>query len=185
MFLPRYLVYTTPGWALVAGVALARVRPAWAVAATALLATLAMPAHVQMRGPAGHGQDTRELAWMVGNGVQLGDGIVYADDEPAGSWTARDSIAHYLPAPYQPRDVFAVRTQRTAGRLLATECPDLVACLSGNQRVWVVRNGVVVDPIAGLGQSKEDLLRADYEINNVWYPTGLTVALLTRKPGTG
>jgi mannosyltransferase len=119
---------------------------------------------------------------VIGNGVQLGDGIVYADDEPAGSWTARDAIAHYLPGVYQPRDVFAVRTQRTDGRLLAAECPDLSACLSENQRVWVVRIGVVADPLAGLGQSKEDLLRPDYEITKVWHPTGLTVALLIRKP---
>jgi mannosyltransferase len=181
MFLPRYLVYTTPGWALLAGVTLARFRPAWAIAATVLLAALAAPTQLHLRGPGGHGQDTRELATVVGSGVRLGDGIVYADDEPVGSWTARDSIAHYLPAAYRPRDVLALQPQRTGGRLLATECPDISACLNGNQRLWVVRTAVLSDPLAGLGQSKEDLLRTQYELDQVWYPSGLTVALLERK----
>ena len=184
MFLPRYLVYTTPGWALLAGVTLVRVRPAWAITLTVLLAALAGPAQLQMRGPGGHGQDTRALAMVVGSGVQLGDGIVYADDESVGSWTARDAIAHYLPLSYRPRDVLATHPQRTGGRLLATECPDISVCLNGNQRLWVVRTAVLADPLAGLGQSKEDLLRAQYEIDQVWYPAGLTVALLERKPSS-
>jgi mannosyltransferase len=182
MFLPRYLIYTTPGWALAAGVTLARFRRPWAIGVLALLVVLAGPAYLQMRGPDGHGQGTRELAQIIGREVKAGDGLVYADDEPIGSWTARDAIAHYLPAAYRPRDLLAVHPQRTGGVLLATECPDIEACLNDTQRLWVVRAAALSDPLAGIGPSKEDLLRAQYQVDRVWHLNGLTVALLERKP---
>jgi mannosyltransferase len=182
MFLPRYLAFTTPGWALLAGVALARVRPAWAVAAAILLAGLGGPAHLQARGTDGHGQDTREAAMLVAARVEAGDGIIYADEELIGSWTARDAIAHYLPQIYRPQDVLATTLPRTAGLLLAKECVDLSACLGERERLWLVRTGTLIDPLAGAGVSKEDLLRERYHVTHVWYPTGLTVALLERTP---
>jgi mannosyltransferase len=182
MFLPRYLAFTTPGWALLAGVTLSRLRPVWVVTALVLLAGLGGPAHIQARGTDGHGQDTRELAMLVGQGVEAGDGIVYADDEPIGSWTARDAIAHYLPAPYRPQDVLATQPPRTGGLLLARECVDLGACLGERERLWIVRTGTLADPLAGIGESKEDLLRERYRVTAVWHPTGLTLALLERNP---
>lgn len=180
MFLPRYLVFTAPGWALLAGAALARLRPAWAVAVLVLLAGLVAPAQAQMRGPAGHGQDTRELALVVGSAVQPGDGIVYADVEQVGDWTARDAIAHYLPPAYRPQDVLAMTPPRTGGLLLATQCPDVPACIGTRARLWVVRTGTLPDPLAGLGPSKEDFVRTHYRVVQVWYPAGLTVAILER-----
>ncbi len=180
MFLPRYLIYTTPGWALLGGVTLARLRPAWAIGALAVLAVLAGPAYLQMRGPGGHSQDTRAPAQIIGQEVQVGDGVIYADDESIGSWTARDAIAHYLPAEYRPRDLLALHAPRTGGMLLATECPDVEACLNDTQRIWVIRAADLADPLTGIGPSKEDLLRTHYRVDRVWDPTGLTVALLER-----
>jgi len=182
MFLPRYLIYTTPGWALLAGVTLARFRPSLAISAVAVLALLAGPAYLQMRGPGGHSQDTRELAQIIGQGVRVGDGVVYADDESVGSWTARDAIAHYLPAQYRPKDLLALHPPRTGGVLLATECSDVEACLNDTQRIWVVRAANLDDPLIGIGSSKEDLLRSRYRVDQVWHPTGLTLALLELNP---
>jgi mannosyltransferase len=180
MFLPRYLLYTTPGWALLAGVALTRVRPAWLVVGALVLAGLAGPAHWQMRDSAGHGQDTRELALLVGAGAQRGDGIVYADEEWVGSWTARDAIAHYLPPAYRPQDVLAVTAPRTGGQLEAQECLDVSECIGERRRLWVVRAADLDDPLAGIGSSKEDFLRERYQVVAVWHPAGLTLALLER-----
>jgi mannosyltransferase len=62
MFLPRYLVYTTPGWALLAGVALARLPVPWVVVAMVAIAGLGVPAQVSMRTAGGHEQATHQLA---------------------------------------------------------------------------------------------------------------------------
>lgn len=183
MFLPRYLLYTTPGWALLAGVTLARLRLPWTVAGLVSIALLALPAHMQMRTPGGHEhQATRQVAAVIAANERPADGIVYADDEPVGSWTARDAIAHYLPPGARPRDVLATHPPRTDGLLLATECPDAAPCLQGSSRLWVVRVGQLADPLAGIGPAKETLLRQQFRVTQVWYPTGMTVAILQREP---
>jgi mannosyltransferase len=182
MFLPRYLVYTTPGWCLLAGVALARLRPVWVVVAMVAVAALAVPAHAQMRTAGGHEQATSQLGVLLTEQAQPGDAVVYADDEAVGAWTARDAVTHYVPARLRPRDVLATHPPRTDGLLLATECPDVSACLGTTERVWVVRTGELVDPLAGIGPTKHDLLSKDYRVRQTWYPAGLTLALLHRTP---
>jgi mannosyltransferase len=181
MFLPRYLLYTTPGWALLAGVTLARLRPLWAVAPTVVIAALVVQPHLQMRTPGGHEQATAQLATVLEDQAQSGDAIVYADDEPVGSWTGRDTVAHYVSEASRPRDVLATHPQRTAGLLLAKECADVAACLNDTPRLWVVRIGNLSNPLAGIGATKEEVLTENYRIRQVWYPTGLTLALLEKR----
>jgi mannosyltransferase len=182
MFLPRYLLFTTPGWALLAGTALARLRPAWSVIAILLLAALTVPVQLQLRAPGGHDQATRQAAAVVTVNTRPGDGIVYADDEPIGAWTTRDAMNHYLPAGPRPRDVLAVQPPRTDGLLLAKECPDIAKCLTGTPRLWIVRAGHLPDPLSGIGANKEAAIAKGYRISQLWYPTGLTVALLEPVP---
>jgi mannosyltransferase len=180
MFLPRYLVFTTPAWAVLAGVALVRLRLSLVCLGIAVLAVLGLPSQLQQRTPGGHSQATAQIATVLKAQEQLGDAIVYADDEPDGDWTARDAVARYVPADRRPIDALAVNPPRHGGQLLATECPDPVACLGDPQRVWVVRLGTLDDPLAGIGPAKEDLLRQDYRVNRIWYPAGITIALLQR-----
>jgi mannosyltransferase len=182
MFLPRYLVYTTPGWCLLAGVALARLRPQWNIALLLVIAGLGLPSQLEMRSAGGHEhQATRQLADVLTANEQPGDAVVYADDEPVGSWTARDAVAHYVPAQRRPRDALAATPPRHAGLLLATECTVVEQCLADTGRVWVVRIGALDDPLAGIGVNKEPVLRDHYQVEALWHPTGLTVALLQRK----
>jgi mannosyltransferase len=183
MFLPRYLVYTTPAWALLAGVALSRLRLVWSVLFVATIAALAVPAQLQMRTAGGHDQATRQLAEVIAAAERPGDAIVYADDERNGAWTLRDTVAHYIPAPSRPRDVLAVTAPRRNGLLLATECPDVNRCLAGVTRIWVVRIGALRDPTDGLGSAKQAVLRGQFRVQTLWYPTGLTAALLQRTSG--
>ncbi|HEX6871224.1 MAG TPA: glycosyltransferase family 39 protein [Micromonosporaceae bacterium] len=181
MFLPRYLLFTTPAWALLAGAALARLRPGWGAVGVVLIAALAVPVQVQLRGPGGHErQATRQAAAVVAQQVQPGDGIVYADNEPIGAWTTRDAINHYLAPSTRPRDVLLTRPPRTGGLLLGTECPEVARCLGSARRLWVVRTGQLSDPLAGLGPVKQQALAQDYRIAQLWYPSGMTVALLER-----
>jgi mannosyltransferase len=177
MFLPRYLVYTTPGFALLLGVTLTRVRPLWTVAAILALVALTVPAHQRMRTAGGHEQATAQLAAVLSQQSRPGDVVVYADDEAVGPWTARDTVAHYLTPAARPHDALATNPPRTAGLLHATECPDAATCLAGAPRVWVVRVGTLPDPLAGIGPSKQTLLSQAYVVEQLWYPTGLTLAV--------
>lgn len=184
MFLPRYLVYTTPGFALLVGVALTRVRPLWTVAAMLALIALMVPAQLRARTASGHEQQaTSQLAAVLAQQSHPGDVVVYADDEPVGSWTARDTVAHYVTPAARPHDALATNPPRTAGLLLATECQDVATCLADAPRVWVVRVGTLQDPLSGIGQSKQIVLGQAYVVDRLWYPTGFTLAVFERRTG--
>jgi mannosyltransferase len=183
LWLPRYLLFTLPAWALLAATALTRAPLIRGIVIVTAIALIGLPVQTQVRTAAGHNQATSALAATLAANEQPGDGIVYALNEPGGAWIARDIVAHYVPADVQPRDVFQVTPQRTGGHLLAKECSDLAACLGGAPRLWTIRNGDVTDdPIAGLGFDKERLLKARYDVAQTWPFAGLTLALLVAKP---
>ncbi len=183
-FFPRYLLYTMPAPVLLAAVFLARTGRIRAVVVLVVVAALGAPAQASIRGPAGHNHDTAGAAAIIARGERPGDGIVYALHEPVVPWEARDIVARYVPADRRPRDVFAVTPQRTDGRLTAVECPDPAGCLAAADppRIWVLRYQSHPDPLAGIGEPKESLLRARYRLARVWSVRGLTVGLLTRQP---
>lgn len=180
LFLPRYLILTAPGWALVAGAALARLRWSGAIAALLGVAALGVPAQVGMREVDGHDEATRTVAQIIAANRQPGDVVVYAAAEQRGGWTARDLVTHYVPADRRPADPLLLRPPRTDGQLLAGECPAVPRCLHSPARIWVVRLGEFTDPLAGLGTAKEQVLRPNYRIERVWRPRNLTLALLVR-----
>ena len=183
MFLPRYLVFTLPAWALLAGTALARLRLPWAIVALCGLLALGATAHAEIRQPDGHeGEGTRQAAAIVSALSEPGDGIVYAASEPGGGWTTRDLVAHYVAADRRPDDLLLTRPPRTDGQLLAGECPEVSRCLGDAARLWVVRLDRLDDPLAGLGPEKETILRANYRVDRMWTPGELTVALLVPAP---
>ncbi len=185
LWLPRYLLFTLPAWALLVAVALVRAPLFRGVVIVLVMALIALPLQTQLRTAAGHTQATSALAATLASNEQPGDGIVYSQSEPGGAWIARDLVAHYVPADVQPRDVFETRPPRTQGHLLAGECPNLAACLNGAPRLWTIRNGNVTDPIAGLGFDKERLINDRYNVAQIWTFPGLTLALLVAKPDAG
>ncbi|MFC0008089.1 glycosyltransferase family 39 protein [Micromonospora siamensis] len=180
LFLPRYLIFTLPAWALLAGVALSRVRPALAVTALAGVLALGATAHVGLRQVDGHDEATRVVADILTERVTPGDAAVYAAAEPDGGWTTRDLVEHYVPADRRPTDPLLARPPRTDGVLLAGECAEVSRCLGKPGRVWVVRLRELDDPVQGLGAEKEKVLRSGYRTEQVWRPTGLTLALMVR-----
>jgi mannosyltransferase len=186
--LPRYLLFVVPAWTLLAGRALARTPAAWAVAAVVTLALLAVPQHLAIRTGGGHeNQDSRAMALMISRWYEPGDGVVFA--APDGewsccSWLARDAVAHYVPADRRPRDPLLLSPPRSDGEIRAVERRDVAAALAGTRRLWVVRLQYRPDPLAGLGDGKEQVVRAGFRQVGVWYPRGFTVALLSaRYPG--
>jgi mannosyltransferase len=181
-FFPRYLLYTMPASVLLAAIFLGRTGRYRAVAVLAVIGLLGAPAQASIRGPAGHNHDTAGAAAIIAAGERPGDAIVYALHEPVVPWEARDIVARYVPADRRPRDVFAVTPQRVDGRLTAIECPDLAGCLAAADpdRIWVLRYQSRPDPLDGIGEPKESLLRSHFRLAHVWLVNGLTVGLLTR-----
>lgn len=187
LFLPRYLIFTLPGWALLAGSALARLRTPLAAAVLAAVTALGVSAQVAVRAADGHDEATRDIAQIVATRSRPGDAVVYAASEPRGGWTTRDLVAHYVPADRRPADPLLTRPPRTDGQLLAGECFEVRRCLGTPGRIWVVRLGRLDDPLSGLGAAKEDVLRTDYAVEQVWHRRNLTLALLVqgRRPVRG
>jgi mannosyltransferase len=179
MLLPRYLVFTLPAWALLAGFAAARIPGRWAIAAViAVVALLGLPAQLDIRRGDGHDEATREMASIIATQERPGDVAVYAANEARGGWTTRDLVAHYVPADRRPGDPLMTRPPRTDGDLLAGECQDVARCLGTPQRVWVVRMGELSDPLRGLGSGKETALRGRYHVAKVWRLRNTTLALM-------
>ena len=186
MFLPRYLLFTLPAWALLAGTALARLRPPWPAAGLVVIMLMGISPQLAMRRADGHeGEATRDLAAVVAAEARPGDAVVYAESEPGGAWTTRDAVAHYLPPGRRPADLLLTRPPRTDGQLLAGECAEVSRCLGHPQRVWVIRLDELADPLNGLGAEKEKVLRGRYRVTRVWHPAGLTLALLVGKSPAG
>ena len=142
-----------------------------------MLGLLAAPGQTAIRTPDGHNHATADAAGIIAANERSGDGIAYALDERVVPWEARDIVARYVPAARRPRDVFALTPQRVDGHLTATECADPASCLDTTPRLWVLRYQNLADPLAGIGQPKEDLLRSRYRLEKLWLVRGLTVAL--------
>jgi mannosyltransferase len=181
VWLPRYLLFTLPAWALLAATTLARVPLVRGLLVLAAVALVSVPAQLALRQPAGHTQDTRLVATIIATNEEPGDGAVYGMDDPGGGWVTRDVVDHYLPAGSRPTDLLVTQQPRTNGKVLAVECTAVAKCLAGAPRVWVVRQGTFTDPVTDLGGSKEEALRLSYTTTKVWHPTGMTLALLIRK----
>ena len=69
------------------------------------------------------------------------------------------------------------------GDLWAAECPQPAQCLAGTARVWLVVSGRHAEPLAAVPGAKGDALRTQFTVTQVWPRPGLTVALLTSRPG--
>lgn|GEM_PF-425207 len=183
VWLPRYVLFTVPAWVLLAAGTLDRIPLVRGLLVVAAVALVSVPAQARIRAEAGHDQDTRALATIIANNELPGDGIVYGTDDPGGGWVGRDTVAHYLGPGSRPKDLLVTQPQRTNGKVLAIECRDATKCLPDRvSRIWVVRLGSVRDPLRNLGGNKEEALRTAFLTSKTWHLSGLTLALLTRKP---
>src|SRR5204863_377031 len=123
LFWARYLLFTLPGFVLLAALTLDRYGVPIAAGGLLVLALLAGPGQTAIRTPDGHNHATTAAAGVIAANEQPGDGIAYALNEPVVPWEARDIVARYVPAGKRPRDVFALTPQRVDGHLTATSPP--------------------------------------------------------------
>jgi mannosyltransferase len=179
MWLPRYLLFTLPAWALLAATAVSRTRLLRGAAFLALVAVLAAYEHVQIRGDAGHTQDPRAVGAVLNQHALPSDAVIYGrfDD-----FTSRLAVARYTEAAHRPDDVLVEVASLKNGYIRASECAAADSCAGTPDRVWVIRSGDKADVLANIGRDREALLRAGYVTAQTWKQAGFTVALLTRRP---
>ncbi|MFF6778520.1 glycosyltransferase family 39 protein [Streptomyces sp. NPDC012637] len=182
----RYLLFTLPAWAVLAGIGLRSVRPRAVVAVLlAVLALLTLPEQRSLREPYAHfwhGVDYRGAAATIEKYHRPGDAVVY--DRGDDYWRLLDAgVRHYLPDELRPRDVFLARSAADRADLWATECPDPARCLRGEPRIWLVVPADDADPLQALPPAQARALRARYTATGTERLTGVTVALLVRKDG--
>jgi mannosyltransferase len=178
MWIPRYLLFTLPAWALLGSMALRNVSILRGLGAVAVIGMLAVPAQTTIRGPGGHEQATKDIAAVMTAHILPGDAVVYGGFANGDQRVSRDAVMRYVPADLRPVDSLMSRPPRTGGSFGAQECVDreVPMCLGRPQRVWVVRKGTGSDPIQGIGTAKAVLLRQSYTVQQRWQIKGFVVA---------
>lgn len=175
IWVPRYVLIAIPALVVLAARG-AGSRTVWIIG---LVAVLGWPAQVDIRKPAGHGQDSARIAQVITPRYRPGDVAVFADRYSNIDWAARDIWSRYLRDP-RPADVLAVTGQRVGGRLLATECPD-AACLGDPPRIWVVRTDSPADPLDQMSAAKRARIGDDYRVVQRWSYPSVGITLMERR----
>lgn len=177
VYVARLLTFTLPALVLLAVATLLALRTPGLVATLSLLAVCNMHAQLDMRRGDGHGQDSRLTQQTIGLLSRPGDVVVYGELPRSINWSPRDMVTFYVPRQSTPPDALALAPQRTDGRFMAPEAPDVSARLSRSERVWVVRADAPTDPRAGLG-AKSEWLKDHTRVDRIWRGREITIALM-------
>ncbi|WP_189925204.1 glycosyltransferase family 39 protein [Kitasatospora xanthocidica] len=200
-FIDRYLLFTVPAWAVLAGggvgavygAVAARARrgttPRRAVAAAGLLAgallavpaVAALPAQPPVRYVGSH-NDSEEpykaAARTIAAGYRAGDGMAapLGDQSWAMVWPG---VGYYLPSDVRPYPVFVARSADDAEDLSPTPCPAPEDCLGPASRIWLLVLGDTADPLGAMPTDQAQVLRTRYGAPDQVTPLGgFTLALL-------
>jgi mannosyltransferase len=184
MWIARYLLFVAPAWVLLGSMTLRGVTIIRGIGAVTAIGLLAIPTQVNIRERDGHAQATSDIAAVILAHGLPGDVVVYGGFAEGDQRVSRDAVLRYLPTDARPADPLLSTPPRTGGSLGGEEClpRDVRVCLGKPPRIWVVRKGALDDPVNGMGDAKEVLLRADYTMVQTWRVKGFSIALLTRKP---
>ncbi|MFI6443434.1 glycosyltransferase family 39 protein [Kitasatospora sp. NPDC050543] len=192
-FIDRYLLFTLPAWAALAGGGVAALHAfsrrwapaplcaALAVAVVAASAVLSAPAQREVRTVDSHepDEDYRGAAALVAAGYRPGDGLAASGGE--SSWAmVGPGVSYYLPDRVRPYPVFVARSAAHAADLYPVECPAAAECLGHGDRIWLVTLGTDEDQFQSLAPDQVRALRGGYTASEVRRIRGITVTLLTR-----
>ncbi|MFK0193626.1 glycosyltransferase family 39 protein [Kitasatospora sp. NPDC090308] len=193
-FLDRYLLFTLPAWAVLAGAGLAALRPRVLVAA-GLAAVLVLGAHDQrvVRQRYSHtGWDAAAAAKVIADGYRPGDAVAPQRYGNAVFTAVPVALELYLPERVRLDDVFVAKSAVELGELYPQLCGDPAACLGDVRRVWVVTvvddrelapDGTPVvhdDPFEGFDPGQAEALRAAFPKSTVTHRHGVLVTLMER-----
>lgn len=194
LFLPRYVLFTLPAWAILAAAGIcsvARLLPrstaAWswllpAVLVLPAVAYLVEPDHRVVRASPVAGQpDYRGAIDAMRQGMQPGDGLAYNDVFGKLSDLAREAVDYEMRDDTRPRDVFLAVTSVDRGSYSAAECEDKdsAACLRDTERIWLICTNYSKDPFDGLPPQRAALLRKFTVVEEKSFE-GVRLVLLSR-----
>ncbi|MFF1400027.1 glycosyltransferase family 39 protein [Streptomyces sp. NPDC058287] len=180
----QYALFTVPAWTVLAGAGLARAARSWRTIAVALtvLGLLVLPDQRRMRGEfehdVPHNADYQAAARTIEKYYHPGDVAVYVKGAP---WMLDQGVRYYLRPGLKLREVFVATPAAENNELFPVYCAAPVACLRGENRIWVVVPGNDPDPLNAVPASQAKALRAQYTTSGTAPLSGLTVALLERK----
>ncbi len=193
-FMPKYLFFVLPAWAVMAGAGIALLRLRGIFAGLLALAVMVLPDHYAMHRELSHAQytyptpvtwftplDYRAAAKIVADGYQPGDGAAYGQQQYALWWGVDTGIEYYLPADIKPRDVLMGQTGAERNDLWPSSCGQLDACLGNEPRIWLVSKDDGGDPFTTITPPAAEALAARYKVASVDHVSGISVALLVRR----
>lgn len=175
---PRYLLFTVPGWLLVAATATTDRRSA--VALVALVLALGLPAQTRLRGDVWYDQpDYRRVAAILDDRARPGDAVAMTAWAPL---RYRVGLRAYLSPRTRLDDVFAAEPAASAATLDDLPCTPAADCLGTPARLWIGCWRGCGDPLAGLAPDQAAAVRAaGYRRVEVWpVPADGSLTLWTR-----
>ena len=186
IFHPRYLFFSVPAVALLAGAGLAWLAgqgTRFLVAALVPLAVLTLPEQVELREQDSKSDDLRAIAQVLTAHARPGDGILYLDQ--VSRWDAEA-----YPDAYRGLvDVTMSETPVQAGNLIGTPLPaasDIADRLRRTRRVWVIDRELVNSPDEEVRVRRAALnSTGPYARRGEWHYKAGTIRLLERTSGGG
>jgi mannosyltransferase len=181
-FFPRYLLLTVGGWAILAGVGLARVDVRAAAVVVVVLALLGAGDQQVIRSAGAHNwafypvgsyvvyPDYAGAAALIAREARAGDGIVYPANNQEYLMIGL-GVQYYLERdlPHRalvPHQLFLGSADAQLHHLYPQWCTDPAACLGPYPRVWVVVSGNTSDPYANVLAGQAAVLRAHYRLGS-------------------
>jgi mannosyltransferase len=188
-FLFRYLLFTLPGWALLAAGGIHAVvrlmsRLSWpqlpiGAAVLAVIVLLTLPAQSALREPVLPGEsDFAGAARAVASGVQPGDGLAYGGNIRA----LRRAMEYEMRTDRTwPDDIFLVKSPAQRGDFGAQECTKTLPCVGTRKRIWLVSSSYSDDPWTEMPGERVDTLSRLFKVSKDWQFQRIHVYLLVRK----
>ncbi|WP_083975198.1 glycosyltransferase family 39 protein [Kitasatospora mediocidica] len=180
-FLDRYLLFTVPIWAILAGAGLAALRPKMLLP-LGLVAVIVLGTHEQHINRERYAfvdWDAKAAAAVIAENYQPGDGIAPARGKDL-LMEVPTALDYYLPKQDAIKDVFVARSAVAVDDLYPQLCSDPAACLGNTPRVWVVAIGKAKDQFRGFSPDEVTALNAAYPKKTVTQVHGLVVTLMER-----
>ncbi|GHI84693.1 glycosyltransferase family 39 protein [Streptomyces xanthophaeus] len=195
-FMPKYLFFVLPAWAVMAGAGIALVRWRGVVAALLVMGVMVVPDHLTMHRPLSHASytypeavtwfkplDYRSAAEIVAAGYRPGDAAAYGQQKQELWWGVDTGVAYYLPDRIELPDVLLGSSGEQRDDLWPALTPDPVKALDtlAAPRIWLVSKDDGGDPFTTLPPEHAKALQDRYTQTDYQQVSGISVALLVRR----